>query len=56
MKIKDYKVRPLKFDDKLVKTVMTRRGKGESIAAIAKALEVGGGKAAPLCQRQVRRP
>lgn len=46
MKVKDYKVTPLKFDDMLVKTVMTRRGKGESVASIAKALKVGDGKAA----------
>lgn len=46
MKVKDYKVRPLNFDDKLVKAVMARRKKGEPIAAVAKALKVGAGKAA----------
>jgi hypothetical protein len=42
--MKDYKVRPLKFDDALVKKVMTRRGKGDSVASISKALKVGAGK------------
>lgn len=46
MQIKDYRVRPLNFDDKLVKAVKARRKKGESVAAIAKALKVGAGKAA----------
>lgn len=46
MKVKDYKVRPLTFDDKLVKAVMDRRAKGEPIAKVAKALKVGAGKAA----------
>lgn len=46
MKVKDYKVRQLTFDDKLVKQVMGRRAKGEPIAKIAKALKVGAGKAA----------
>ncbi|MBS0550725.1 MAG: hypothetical protein JSR24_23460, partial [Proteobacteria bacterium] len=36
----------LKFDDKLVKAVMARRKKGEAVAAIAKDLKVGAGKAA----------
>lgn len=44
MKVKDYKVRPLTFDDALVKKVKARRAKGESVAAIAKALKVGTGK------------
>lgn len=43
-KVKDYKVRPLKFDEALVKKVMARREKGESVAVIAKALKVGAGK------------
>jgi hypothetical protein len=46
VKVKDYTVRPLTFDDKLVKAVMDRRKKDEPIAAIAKALKVGAGKAA----------
>lgn len=46
MKVKDYTVRSLSFDEALVKKVMTRRGKGESVAAIAKALKVGAGKTA----------
>lgn len=41
-----YTVRPLKFDEKLVKDVMARRSKGEPIAAIATALKVGAGNAA----------
>lgn len=45
-KIPEYKVRPLEFDAALVKKVMARREKGESIGAIAKALKVGAGKAA----------
>jgi hypothetical protein len=44
MKVKDYEMRPLTFDDTLVKAVMTRRGKGESVAEVAKALKVGTGK------------
>lgn len=46
MKVKDYKVRTLTFDGKLVKQVMDRRAKGEPVAKIAKALKVGQGKAA----------
>jgi hypothetical protein len=46
VKVKDYKVRPLKFDDALVKKVMDRRAKGEPVAKIAKALKVGAGRAA----------
>jgi len=46
MKVRDYKVGPLIFDDTLVKAVMARRKKGESIAKVAKALKVGAGKAA----------
>lgn len=46
MKVKDYTVRTLSFDDKLVKAVMARRKKGEPVAKIAKALKVGAGKAA----------
>ncbi len=46
MKVSDYTVRPLSFDDKVVKSVMARRKKGESIAKVAKALKVGQGKAA----------
>ncbi len=46
MKVKDYTIRTLTFDDKLVKQVMTRRAKGEPVAKIAKALKVGAGKAA----------
>lgn len=46
MKVKDYKVTPLKFDAELVKKVMARRKKGEPIAKVAKALKVGAGKAA----------
>jgi hypothetical protein len=42
--MKDYEVRPLKFDDALVKKVMTRRGKGESVASIARVLKVGAGR------------
>jgi hypothetical protein len=44
--MKDYTVRTLSFDDKLVRNVMARRKKDESIAAVAKALKVGTGKAA----------
>ena len=44
--MKDYTVRKLTFDDKLVKAVMARRKKGEPVAKIAKALKVGAGKAA----------
>jgi hypothetical protein len=44
--VAEYTIRPLVFDGKLVKTVMARRKKGESLAAIAKALKVGHGKAA----------
>ena len=46
MKVKDYKVRPLKFDDKLVKQVMDRIAKDEPIAAIAQDLKIGAGRAA----------
>jgi hypothetical protein len=46
VKVKDYTVRTLTFDDKLVKAVMDRRAKGEPVAKIAKALKVGAGKAA----------
>jgi hypothetical protein len=46
MKVKDYKVRPLNFDEALVTKVMARRKKGEPIAKVAKALKVGAGKAA----------
>lgn len=46
MKVKDYKVTPLKFDAALVKKVMAARKKGEPIAKVAKALKVGAGKAA----------
>lgn len=45
MNVKDYKVRTLKFDDELVKKVITRRKKGEPVAKVAKALKVGAGKA-----------
>jgi hypothetical protein len=44
--MKDYTIRPLTFDDKLVKAVMARRKKGEPVAKIAKALKVGAGKVA----------
>jgi hypothetical protein len=44
--MKDYTVRTLSFDPELVKKVMARRKKGESIATIAQALKVGAGKAA----------
>jgi hypothetical protein len=46
VKVKDYKVTPLKFDDKLVKQVMDRIAKDEPVAAIAKDLKIGAGKAA----------
>jgi hypothetical protein len=46
VKVKDYMVRPLKFDDKLVKQVMDRIAKDEPIAAIATALNIGAGRAA----------
>lgn len=46
MKVKDYQVRPLTVDEKLVKQVMDRIAKDEPIAAIAKDLKVGAGKAA----------
>jgi len=46
MKVKDYNVRPLTFDQDLVKKVMARRKKGEPIAKVAKALKVGAGRAA----------
>ncbi len=45
-KVKEYAVRPLKFDEKLVKQVMDRIAKDEPIAAIAKDLKIGAGKAA----------
>jgi hypothetical protein len=44
--VKQYTVTPLEFDAKLVKDVMSRRAKGESLAAIGKALGVTPGKAA----------
>lgn len=44
--MKTYTVRTLKVDDKLVKAVMGRRKKGESIGETAKALKVSTGKAA----------
>jgi hypothetical protein len=44
--MKDYTVRPLSFDDKLVKAVMARRKKGESTAKVAQALKIGAGRAA----------
>lgn len=46
MKVKDYKVRPLKFDETLVRKVMAARKKGKPIAEVAKTLKVGTGKAA----------
>lgn len=46
MKVKEYKVRPLNFDEKLVKRVMDRIAKEENIAKIAKDLKVGAGRAA----------
>jgi hypothetical protein len=46
VKVKEYTIRPLTFDDKLVKQVTDRRAKGEPVAKIAKALKVGAGKAA----------
>lgn len=45
-KIAEYKVRPLSFDAALAKKVTTRRKKGDPLAAIAKDLKVGAGKAA----------
>jgi hypothetical protein len=45
-KVKEYKVRPLTFDEKLVKQVMDRRAKDEPIVKIAKALKVSTGRAA----------
>lgn len=45
MKVKDYTVRPLSFDEALVKKVMARRKKGEAIPKVAKALKIGAGKA-----------
>lgn len=45
-KITEFKVRPLNFDGKLVKAVLARRKKGESLSAVAKALKIGQGKAA----------
>lgn len=45
-KVKEYTVRPLTFDDKLVKQVMDRIAKDQPIATIAKDLKVGTGKAA----------
>ncbi len=44
--VKQYTVTPLEFDAKLVKDVMSRRAKGESLAKIGKALGVTPGKAA----------
>jgi len=44
--MKDYTVRPLNFDPALVKKVMARRKKDESIAKVAAALSIGSGKAA----------
>lgn len=46
MKVSDYAVHPLHVDDKLVKTVIARRKKGDSIATIARTLKIGQGKAA----------
>ena len=46
MKVKDYKVKPLTFDEKLVKQVMDRVAKEESIAVIAKQMGIGPGRAA----------
>src|ERR1700686_2775423 len=44
--VKKFTITPLKFDAKLTQEVTRRRTDGESIAAIAKALKVGAGKAA----------
>jgi hypothetical protein len=44
--VKKYTITPLKFDQKLVDDVMHRRARGESIAKIAKALNMGLGKTA----------
>jgi L-lactate utilization protein LutC len=44
--VKDYKVTPLKFDQKLVDLVTRRRTDGDSIATIAKALKLSAGKTA----------
>jgi hypothetical protein len=44
--VKQYTVTPLEFDAKLVKDVMSRRAKGESLAKIGKTLGVTPGKAA----------
>lgn len=46
MKVKDYKVTPLTFDEKVVKQVMDRVAKEESIAVIAKKMGIGPGRAA----------
>jgi hypothetical protein len=45
-KTKEYTVRPLSFDEKLVKQVMDRVAKDEPIAIIAKQMGIGPGKAA----------
>jgi hypothetical protein len=42
--VTEYRVTPLKQDDKLIKQVMDRRAKGESAATIAKALKLGVGR------------
>jgi hypothetical protein len=44
--VKEYKIKPLTFDPKLVAQVMRRRADGESLGTIAKALRVSPGKAA----------
>jgi hypothetical protein len=44
--VKTYKVKPLSFDQRLVDQVARRRTDGESLAVIAKALNVSAGKAA----------
>lgn len=44
--VKKFTVTPLKFDGKLVEDVMRRRGDGDSISTIAKALKLSNGKVA----------
>ncbi len=44
--VKKFTITPLKFDTKLAETVLSRRGEGESITTIAKALKLGAGKVA----------
>jgi hypothetical protein len=44
--VKKFTITPLKFDDKLVKEVTKRRAGGESVSAIAKALNTSPGRVA----------